>query len=319
MKEMKTQQEENPPETATGEISLEETMRFELMRLQSFSSFPRNTAVFLTRLAKWGFYYTGNSTETRCFCCAASYKTWDANDNPEQIHLRISPHCPFMTGTDVRNVSVYRTCDRPSTSKKISSTADVIFTEQGNLSQDDTLNTAILDCRSNIQTQKTRRAFTQHEPYQRSNDDEQREETRIDFSHHGLYHSRNTDGQRNQSQLFFPQQTSDNPPFTHNVEGTLVFHRNTAPSVSGVPQRRPEPEITNFHTTRNINNRQNTYLYPEYSQKSQRVTSFSELQLLRQTPDEMAEAGFYDAGYGDCVRCFWCGIAPSRNSSKKTT
>ncbi|KAJ8315162.1 hypothetical protein KUTeg_007312 [Tegillarca granosa] len=97
--------------------SLEETMRFELMRLKSFWSFPRNIDVSPIMLAKWGFYYTGNSAETRCFCCAASYRNWEDNDNPQQVHQRISPYCPFIAGTDVRNVSIYRSDDRPSTTQ----------------------------------------------------------------------------------------------------------------------------------------------------------------------------------------------------------
>lgn len=94
--------------------TLEETMRFELMRLKSFWSFPRNINVSPIMLAKWGFYYTGNCAETRCFSCTASYRDWDDGDNPEQVHHRISPHCPFLTGIDARNVTSYRAGDRPS-------------------------------------------------------------------------------------------------------------------------------------------------------------------------------------------------------------
>ncbi|KAK3593112.1 hypothetical protein CHS0354_018237 [Potamilus streckersoni] len=50
-------------------------------------------------------------------------------------------------------------------------------------------------------------------------------------------------------------------------------------------------------------------MYPQYSSKRMRINSFQGWPVeLRHRPEEMAECGFYYAGFGDCVRCFCCGV-----------
>ncbi|KAL3882067.1 hypothetical protein ACJMK2_028442 [Sinanodonta woodiana] len=49
--------------------------------------------------------------------------------------------------------------------------------------------------------------------------------------------------------------------------------------------------------------------YPQYAVKNMRINSFQGWPTeLRQRPEEMAECGFYYAGFNDCVRCFHCGV-----------
>ncbi|KAL3882077.1 hypothetical protein ACJMK2_028450 [Sinanodonta woodiana] len=49
--------------------------------------------------------------------------------------------------------------------------------------------------------------------------------------------------------------------------------------------------------------------YPQYSSKNMRINSFQGWPAaIRHTPEEMAECGFYYAGFDDCVRCFHCGV-----------
>ncbi|KAK3593115.1 hypothetical protein CHS0354_018242 [Potamilus streckersoni] len=49
--------------------------------------------------------------------------------------------------------------------------------------------------------------------------------------------------------------------------------------------------------------------YPQYAVKNTRINSFQGWPAeLRQRPEEMAECGFYYAGFSDCVRCFHCGV-----------
>ncbi|KAL3882062.1 hypothetical protein ACJMK2_028437, partial [Sinanodonta woodiana] len=49
--------------------------------------------------------------------------------------------------------------------------------------------------------------------------------------------------------------------------------------------------------------------YPQYAVKNMRINSFQGWPAeLQQRPGEMAECGFYYAGFNDCVRCFFCGV-----------
>ncbi|KAK3591095.1 hypothetical protein CHS0354_035906 [Potamilus streckersoni] len=49
--------------------------------------------------------------------------------------------------------------------------------------------------------------------------------------------------------------------------------------------------------------------YPQYAVSSTRINSFQNWpEESRQRPEEMAECGFYYAGFSDCVRCFYCGV-----------
>ncbi|KAK3593109.1 hypothetical protein CHS0354_018234 [Potamilus streckersoni] len=49
--------------------------------------------------------------------------------------------------------------------------------------------------------------------------------------------------------------------------------------------------------------------YPQYAVKNMRINSFQGWPAEhQQKPEEMAECGFYFAGFSDCVRCFHCGI-----------
>ncbi|KAK3593111.1 hypothetical protein CHS0354_018236 [Potamilus streckersoni] len=49
--------------------------------------------------------------------------------------------------------------------------------------------------------------------------------------------------------------------------------------------------------------------YPQYAVKNMRINSFQGWPAeLQQRPEEMAECGFYYAGFSDCVRCFHCGV-----------
>ncbi|XP_053403125.1 baculoviral IAP repeat-containing protein 7-A-like [Mercenaria mercenaria] len=55
-------------------------------------------------------------------------------------------------------------------------------------------------------------------------------------------------------------------------------------------------------------NSQDSPKYPKYYSKTVRLTSFVDCGDIVITPENLAEAGFFYAGFGDCVRCFQCGV-----------
>jgi hypothetical protein len=72
------------------------TMSHELLRLSSLSTFSRTIDISMIRLARAGFYYIGQSSETKCFSCGISYKDWTSGDDPMTVHRRLSPSCDIV-------------------------------------------------------------------------------------------------------------------------------------------------------------------------------------------------------------------------------
>lgn len=61
----------------------------EAARLQTFAVWPTNAPVEVSRVAKGGFYATGNGTETQCHWCGIKINDWSYGDQV-LIKLNIS-------------------------------------------------------------------------------------------------------------------------------------------------------------------------------------------------------------------------------------
>lgn len=48
--------------------------------------------------------------------------------------------------------------------------------------------------------------------------------------------------------------------------------------------------------------------FPQFASKAVRLSSFRDCRSILKAPENLAEAGFYYVGFGDCVRCFQCGL-----------
>lgn len=55
-------------------------MNKEVVRLQTFATWPSNAPVEATRVAKGGFHATGNGTETQCHWCGLKINDWSYGD-----------------------------------------------------------------------------------------------------------------------------------------------------------------------------------------------------------------------------------------------
>ncbi|XP_012264181.2 baculoviral IAP repeat-containing protein 7 [Athalia rosae] len=71
-------------------------MNFEENRLRTFSDWPGNAAVDYNRIARAGFYYTGRSFEVQCFLCGGKISEWNYGDQVMARHRQIDPNCPFV-------------------------------------------------------------------------------------------------------------------------------------------------------------------------------------------------------------------------------
>lgn len=66
-------------------------------RLDSYRTFPTFANVPVERLARAGFYFTGESDRVRCFSCLHTVENWHQGDNPVERHQSVSPHCKFLS------------------------------------------------------------------------------------------------------------------------------------------------------------------------------------------------------------------------------
>ncbi|XP_063417965.1 baculoviral IAP repeat-containing protein 2-like isoform X1 [Mytilus trossulus] len=72
---------------------LSRSMSNEMMRISSLSTFPRDIDISMTRLARAGFFFTGEGCATKCYSCGTTYDQWKSGDDPSAIHKSISPSC----------------------------------------------------------------------------------------------------------------------------------------------------------------------------------------------------------------------------------
>ena len=72
-------------------------MSYETERYKTFDTCS-NESIGKKDLAANGFYYFGLKDQVICFSCKKEYGNWKENDNPSNVHARISPSCPFLKG-----------------------------------------------------------------------------------------------------------------------------------------------------------------------------------------------------------------------------
>jgi baculoviral IAP repeat-containing protein 2/3 len=71
-------------------------MNVEKNRLRTFEGWPANAAVEPQRIAKAGFFSTGQGLEVQCFCCGGKISEWNYGDQVMARHRALDPQCPFV-------------------------------------------------------------------------------------------------------------------------------------------------------------------------------------------------------------------------------
>ncbi|XP_055855654.1 death-associated inhibitor of apoptosis 2 [Episyrphus balteatus] len=71
-------------------------MNSEENRLRSFVSWPANAPIDPHRLARGGFYATGNQLETECHWCKKKISDWQYGDQIVARHRRLFPLCMYI-------------------------------------------------------------------------------------------------------------------------------------------------------------------------------------------------------------------------------
>lgn len=71
-------------------------MNIETNRLSTFGNWPASAPVDPIRIAKAGFFYTGEGTEVQCFSCGGKISQWNYGDQVMWRHRNMEPNCPFV-------------------------------------------------------------------------------------------------------------------------------------------------------------------------------------------------------------------------------
>ena len=75
-------------------LNVPNALNFEANRLSTFAD--RALPVSGIKLAKTGFFSTGNQDEVECFSCRRRHSGWQTGQVPRHIHRQISPNCPMV-------------------------------------------------------------------------------------------------------------------------------------------------------------------------------------------------------------------------------
>ncbi|XP_048485566.1 death-associated inhibitor of apoptosis 2 [Plutella xylostella] len=96
-------------------------MNYEANRLNTFSNWPSSAVVDPIRIAKAGFFYTGQGVEVQCFSCGGKISEWNYGDQAMGRHRRLDPDCPFVVDPQASgNVALVldQRCPEPTSSRE---------------------------------------------------------------------------------------------------------------------------------------------------------------------------------------------------------
>ena len=71
-------------------------MRSEAQRLSTFGGWQHNDKVEARKIAKAGFFHTGNDSEVKCPWCFVVLNHWEYGDQVMARHRTANPDCPFI-------------------------------------------------------------------------------------------------------------------------------------------------------------------------------------------------------------------------------
>ncbi|XP_040567805.1 death-associated inhibitor of apoptosis 2 [Lepeophtheirus salmonis] len=78
------------------DVNMTNPMRYEEMRLSTFKNWPSNAKVEARKIAKAGFFHTGNESEVQCSWCNVLISQWEYGDQVMAKHRYANSNCPFI-------------------------------------------------------------------------------------------------------------------------------------------------------------------------------------------------------------------------------
>lgn len=115
-------------------------MNRESRRLNTFANWPLSAPVDPERLAKAGFFYTGQGTEVECFSCGGKISDWNYGDQVMWRHQRMDPTCSFVVSPYLSgNVSLVDSPGRRSSAIDGGETTPPLLEEEESADEGDNL------------------------------------------------------------------------------------------------------------------------------------------------------------------------------------
>ena len=268
--------------TSGSSMSLSESMSNNLLRISSYSNFPRHVNIFTSSLSKAGFYYTGNLDEVRCYACGITHKKWKPGDNPIEIHRRLSPSCSHVNSLCATSEHVHG-----SASNFLQETASCQPSATSN--NQSTSSFLIANGTMNSNNSTSHNVVKQNNP----------------IAGTGHLANLNMNSSKSNPNISSPNEYTNS---SHSHQDT--FAQNSTPNhyQNGATGH---CEASNHCTASDLlpmGINVDKPRYPRYASLQVRISSYQGWpSYLDQTPRDMAQAGFLYAGYQDYTRCFFCG------------
>ncbi|XP_060588221.1 baculoviral IAP repeat-containing protein 7-A-like [Ruditapes philippinarum] len=273
-------------------LGMHELMKYEWARYESFMLYPHTASLSPLKLARSGFYYTGENKTVKCFCCGEQF---DANDYEtlNEAHQSNSRNCSFARGEDSSNIPI-----------KHSSRSDDF--NVGTREHED-----MIPCRNpDYVTEESRRRSFRTWPHDYLRGTQMMVEA-------GLFYTGTGDLVRCYHCDIGIHDWSDN-------DNPFVEHARYSPHCHHVRQQNhrflaqvsrqldADLNLPIIHSGGEDNRGQSGIIqcrYTNYVTEESRLRSFTNWshENERQT-HALADAGFFYVGIQDCVRCYSCGI-----------
>lgn len=88
-------------------FNCEQKMMFEWARFKTYESAPGTLRAWRLKLAKAGFFYTGVGHKCKCAFCGFSYDVSSVTGDPDDVHRRLNPNCPFLVDrVNTNNIAI---------------------------------------------------------------------------------------------------------------------------------------------------------------------------------------------------------------------
>lgn len=289
----------------------------ELYRLGTFSDIPSNVSCFAVRLAEAGFLLLENNTIV-CFFCHFQFQQnmWTAGKFPLEVHRSESPYCPMITGVDCGNKPV-QTCPSEQLEhllKVWSLSGPLLFTSSGRVPPEGketkasaavppVLSQQVLlephhgrDRPLDISEDGSSGASSGTGNRLAASQTQSRDQSRTQGSQQqprtGLIGGNPASGSSARSTFLDGTTQAEQPGARAGTEGAPANVSRAGQQVVTYQQLGIITESPKRADMAMINSRVGTFRnWPSSSSH---------------TPLQLAEAGFFYAGYADCGRCFFC-------------
>ncbi|XP_046435566.1 baculoviral IAP repeat-containing protein 7-like isoform X2 [Neodiprion fabricii] len=285
-------------------------MNVEENRLRTFSDWPSNAAVDCNRIARAGFYYTGRSLEVQCFLCGGKITEWNYGDQVMARHRQLDPNCPFVLNpSSTCNVPLVSS-PNPLSSSSSSSSSSVSRQQPNNRNPIPAVSAAVRrsqEPRAEYRTEAQRLRSFVNWPVPMIVSPES-------LAKAGFYYLQEADMVECAfcRGIIMKWESGDEPDREHRIHFPtcdFYLHReNNELSTENVELGNvkltsgTESDLTELGIQAHTAPRQ-----PKHATYEGRLRTYQGWpESLRQTPEMLADAGFYYVGVEDQVRCFYC-------------